>query len=102
MGKEPWARTTLDCWEDLNQSGAVTFTVELSGGTVVRRHMEQLKHNVVTETQLTQSESDDTQVSTSADISIPDCVSEDPVTSPELRQSTRVRRPPSRFSPDNY
>jgi len=64
--------------------------------------MEQLKHNVVTQTQLTQSESDGTQVSTSADISIPDCVPEDPVTSPELRQSTCVRYPSSRFSPDNY
>jgi len=81
----------------LNQSGAVTFTVELSDDTVVRHHMEQLKRNVVSETQSTQFESDDTQVSTSADILIPDCVPEGPVTSSELRQSTRVRHPPLVF-----
>ena len=82
----------------LKQSGAVTLLVELTDGTVIRRHLDQLKLN------FSQSENAENQPVTSSDIAIPDKIplSQDQVASPELRHSSRVRRPPSRFSPDNY
>ena len=37
FSKEPWARTTLIPGKILKQSGAVTFMVELTDGTVISR-----------------------------------------------------------------
>ena len=65
----------------LKQSGAVTFMVELTDGTVIRRHLDQLKLNM---TNPVESES---EPSTSADVSIPDCTPSPEVATPEPRYS---------------
>jgi len=80
----------------LKRSGAVTFLVELTNGTVIRRHMDQLKLNMTSQEQ---SESDS---SSTSDVSIPDDIPSSNVTTPEPRHSSRISRPPSRFSSDNY
>ena len=80
----------------LKQSGAVTFIVELTDGTVVRRHLDQLKLNM---TNPVESES---EPFTNADVSIPDCTPSPEVATPKLRHSSRISRPPTRFSPDDY
>ena len=84
----------MDTWQD-TETGAVTLLVELNNGTVIRRHMDQLKLNM---TGQGQSESDP---SSTSDIAVPEDITSD-ATTPELRHSSRTRRPPSRFSPDNY
>ena len=83
----------------VKQSGAVTFLVELTDGTIIRRHLDQLKLHMTKETQ---SENELSTSSDSSDISIPDHVTSSDVATPKLRQSTRIRRPPSCFSPDNF
>ena len=80
----------------LKQSGAVTFMVELTDGTVIRRHLDQLKLNM---TNPVESES---EAFTNADVSIPDCTPSPEVATPKLRHSSRISRPPTRFSPDDY
>ena len=39
---------------------------------------------------------------TSPDVAIPDNIPSSEVATPELRHSSRIRHPPTRFSPDNY
>ena len=70
--------------------------MELNNGTVIRRHMDQLKLNMTS-----QGQSERDPFSTS-DIAIPDDIPTSDATTPELRHSSRIRRPPSRFLPDNY
>ena len=88
---QPWIPGKI-----LKQSGAVTFLVELNNGTVIRHHMDQLKLNM---TGQGQSESDP---SSTSDIAVPEDIPTSDAATPELRHSSRTRRPPSRFSPDNY
>ena len=52
----------------LKQSGAVTFLVELTDGTVIHRHFDQLKLNMTNQIEC------DSEPSTSSDVSIPDCI----------------------------
>ena len=80
----------------LKQLGAVTFVVELTYGTIICHHLDQLKLNM---TNQAQSES---EYSMNSDISIPGCIPSSEVTTPELRHSSRIRCPPSHFSPDQY
>ena len=79
----------------LKESGATTFLVELSDGRVIRRHSDQQKPNSL-----------DFQVQLQPDVNeqlLPDTDSEQPNQEPvSCRHSTRNRRPPARFSPDNY
>ena len=79
----------------LKQSGAVTFLVELTDGTIIRRHLDQLKLNMTNQAQ------SEPESSSSSDVPIPDHIPSSEVATPELRHSSRIRRPPSRFSPDN-
>ena len=65
--------------------------VELTVGTVIRRHLDQLKLNM---TNPVESES---EPSTSADVSIPDCTLSPEVATPELRHSSQISRPPTHF-----
>ena len=67
--------------------------VELTDGTVIRRHLDQLKLNM---TNPVESES---EPFTNADVSIPDCTSSPEVATPTLRHSSRTT---TRFSPDDY
>ena len=80
----------------LKQSGAVTFMIELPDGRVIRQHLDQLKLNV------TNSGESDSEPSTSSDISIPDYPTSPEAVTPELRHSSRINHPPTRFSPDDY
>ena len=80
----------------LKQSDTVTFMVELTNGTVICQHLDQLKLNM---TNPIESES---KPSTSADVSIPDCTPSPEVATPESRHSSRISCPPTCFSPDDY
>ena len=79
----------------LKQSGAVTFLVELTDGTIIRHHLDQLKLNMTNQAQ------SEPESSSSSDVPIPDNIPSSEVATPELRHSSCIRRPPSRFSPDN-
>ena len=70
----PWLPSKI-----MKQSGAVTFLIELTNGTVIRRHMDQLKLNM---TSREQSESDS---SSTLDISVSDDILSSNVTTPEPR-----------------
>ena len=70
----PWLPSKI-----MKQSGAVTFLIELTNGTVIRCHMDQLKLNM---TSREQSESDS---SSTLDISVPDDIPSSNVTTPEPR-----------------
>ena len=78
------------------QSGAVTFMGELTNGTIIRRHLDQLKLNM---TNPVESES---EPSASADVSIPDCTPSPEVVTHEPRHSSRISHPSTHFSPDDY
>ena len=65
--------------------------MELNNGTVIRHHMDQLKLNMTSQGK---SESDS---SSTSDIAIPDDIPTSDATTPELRHSSSIRRPPSRF-----
>ena len=72
--------------------------VELTDGTVIHRHLDQLKLNM---TNAVKSES---EPFTNADFFIPDCTPSPEVATPTLRMRhpSRISRPPTRFSPDDY
>ena len=63
-------------------SGAVTFMAELIDGTVIHQHLDQLKLNM---TNPVESES---EPSTSANVSIPDCTPSLEVATPKPRHSS--------------
>ena len=71
----------------LKQSGAVIFLVELTDGTIIRHHLDQLKLNMTNQAQA------EPESSSSSDVPIPDHIPSSEVATPELRHS--------RFSPDN-
>ena len=70
--------------------------VELTDGTVIRQHLDQLKLNMNSQVE---SES---KPSTSTDVSIPDYIPSPEVATPELRHSSPISCPPTCFSPDDY
>ena len=72
----------------LKHSGAVIFVVELTDGTIIHHHLNQLKLNM---TDQSQSEN---EPFTSSDISIPGYIPSSEVTTPELRHSSHIRYPP--------
>ena len=70
--------------------------VELTNGTIIRRHLDQLKLNI------TNSVESESEPSANADVSIPDCTPSPELATPELRHSSRISHPPTCFSPDDY
>ena len=72
----------------------MTFVVELTDGTIIHHHLNQLKLNMTDQTQY------ENEPFTSSDTSIPGCIPSSEVTTPELRHSSHIRYPPSHFSLD--
>ena len=70
--------------------------VELTDGTVIRRYLDQLKLN------MTKPAESGSEPFTTVDVSIPDCTPSPVVATPELRHFSRIIRPPTHFSPDDY
>ena len=91
----PWCHLLQNC---------ASFTVDLTNGRRVRRHLDQVRKNTSTNI----IDEPPTTVETNDDfpISVPNCATAKPPPNdvppresehPELRRSDRTRRPPQRF-----
>lgn len=81
----------------LKKSGNAAFLVELPDGRVIRRHSDQLKLNTLDPQEQIQPNVDGQWLPDTG----PDRDSDPHSQATGVRQSTRVRKPPIRYSPDN-
>ena len=80
--------------------GPVSYTVKLTDGRVVRKHIDQIRGRTVTVQEPMDDEFDDF-LPTSMSVSTPTSQNTSRSIAPPLQRSTRIRHPPSRYT-DQY
>ena len=82
--------------------GPLSYSVSLTNGQIVRKHIDQIRGRTVTSPETTDGPSDDFLPNPLADSTASSTSDTTTSTAPPLRRSTRIRNPPDRYSPDNY